>query len=274
MKILVCFKAVPDLEMLSVEDWAVDSSLDIDTSFVKNELNCFDESALEMALKLSDYSEGFGAFINLTALTIADNKSELFLKNLYALKFNKAVRIEIDSDIIFNPEIVSAVISQYIKEKDKQDVVILGRQSGVGDNAKTPLLVSEMLGWPCITQVIKIEPTKEEGTLKVKSYVDGGILTQVVKVPVVLSIGNAPNSYLRVPTLKDKMKYGKTPIEVMEVSDFNLNVYSDKITYNAQLVCLEKIKGSRDGVIIEGNTPEEKARILYDLYLKERLEKL
>ncbi|MCG8552976.1 MAG: electron transfer flavoprotein subunit beta/FixA family protein, partial [Desulfobacterales bacterium] len=221
MNILVCFKVVPDLDMLSDDDWTADSNLRVDVSFVKKILNCFDESALEMTLKLSDYSEGFNVPLNLTALTIGDKKLDAYLKTLNALRFDKTVRIENYEDIRFLPESVAAVISKYAKEINPQDVIILGRQSGEGDNAKTPLLVAEMLGWPCITQVINIEPYSED-CLRVTNMVDGGKLTQIVKTPCVLSIGNAPNSYIRVPTLRDRMKYGKRPIDVLDIGDLNI----------------------------------------------------
>ncbi|PAB60089.1 electron transfer flavoprotein subunit beta/FixA family protein [Anaeromicrobium sediminis] len=272
MKILVCFKVVPDLEMLSHEDWIADSDLNIDVSFVKNMLNCFDESALEMALKLSDHSEGFNVF-NLTALTIGNKKLDTYLKTLYALRFEKAIRIENNEDIRFLPEVVATVISKYVKDINNQDVIILGRQSGEGDNGKTPLLVAETLRWPCITQVINIEPHKKH-SLKVTSMVDGGILTQIIKTPCVLSVGNAPNSYMRVPTLKDKMKYGKTPIDVLDIEEFNIEGLIKLYSSNCELKGLKKISNEREGIIIAGATPEEKAQILYDSYLKERLEKL
>lgn len=273
MKMMVCFKAVPDLEMLSEEDWAADSDLKVDLSFVRNILNCFDESALEMALKLSDVSEGFDVLLNLTAFTIGDQKSDTYLKTLYALRFKKAVRIESNEDLRFFPDVTATVISQYVREINHQDVIVLGRQSGEGDNGKTPLLVAEMLEWPCITQVIRIEPDTE-GSLKVTNMVDGGTLTQTITTHCVLSVGNAPNSYLRVPTLKDKMKYGKTPIEVLDIQQFNIQALLDDCRHGCELKGLEKISHKRQGIIIEGETPREKARILYDSYLKERLEKL
>jgi electron transfer flavoprotein beta subunit len=273
MKILVCFKVVPDLEMLSEEDWISDPDLRVDVSFVKNILNCFDESALEMALKLSDYSEGLNMPLKLTALTIGDKKSDTYLKLLYALRFEKAVRIENNKDISFFPEVVAAVISQYTKDINNQDVIILGRQSSVADNAKTPLLVAEMLEWPCITQVIKIEPDQED-SLKVTNMVEGGALTQIIKTPCVLSVGNAPNSYMRVPTLKNKMKYGKTPIDVINIQDFNMQALLDRFCNDCELIALEKIDTRREGIIIDGATPAEKAKILYESYLKGRLEKL
>lgn len=272
MNILVCFKAVPDLEMLSEADWVADNCLKVDTSFVRNILNCFDESGLEIALKLSDLSEGFNVLYNLTALTIADKKADMYLKTLYALRFTKAVRIDSqDEDIRFVPEKVATIICNYAEKIAKQDVIILGRQSGEGDNAKTPMLVAEMLGCPCVTQVIKIKPVDEK-SLEVTYMSDEGIAWQIMNTPCVLSIGNAPNSYMRVPTLKDKMTYGKKPINVIPIQQ--LSSKEDHFTIcEPKLVKLEKMNHTREGIVIEGESPVEKAHTLYDLYLKERLEK-
>lgn len=51
MKILGCFKVVPDLDLIVDEDWAVEGQLQIDAGYVKLVWNCFDEGALEMMLR-------------------------------------------------------------------------------------------------------------------------------------------------------------------------------------------------------------------------------
>ena len=159
MKILVCFKAAPNVEMLLDEDWVVDKKLQIDTSFVKNDLSSYDESALEMALKLSDACDDLGISLDLNALTVDGSGATPILKTLGALRFEKLVRIEPQEDLLFQPTKVATLISQYVLNHASQDVVLLGRQSDIGENAKTPFLAAEMLGWPCITQAIGIEPS-------------------------------------------------------------------------------------------------------------------
>jgi electron transfer flavoprotein alpha/beta subunit len=273
MDILVCFKVVPDLDMLSGSEWVLDRHFQIDTSFIKTMINPYDESALELVLKVSDDAEDFDVSMNLTALTLGDEKSDAYLKKLYALRFEKTVRIATREDIRFLPEVTAHVISRYVQEINNQDALVLGRQSGVGDNEKTPLLVAEMLEWPCITQVIKIEPETEE-YLKVTSMVDGGILKQSIKIPCVLSVGNAPNSYMRVPTLNDKLNYGKKPIDVFDLQAFNIDDFLTGYGIDYELIGLEVICNKRQGLILEGETPGEKARTLYDTFLRERLERL
>jgi len=261
MNILVCFKAVPDLEMLNDEDWVIDKNLQIDTSFLKPTLNSYDESALEIALKLSDASENINVPIELNALTIAGSGATTILKTLNALRFRRVVRIDSHDDLRFRPMAVASVLTQYVLKHAPQDVLILGRQTSVGENARTHLLVAEMLGWPCITQAIRIELV-DRNHVMVTNQMDDGRLRQRIQTPCVLSIGDAPNTYMRVPTLKDRMRYGKRPIETLSIKDFQLSDETE------ELIDLEIIHHKRAGILIEGKSPEEKARKLYEAHLK------
>jgi electron transfer flavoprotein beta subunit len=267
MNILVCFIAAPDLDKLIDEDWVIDKNLQIDTSFLKPILSSYDESAIEIALKPSDASERIKVSIDLNALTIASTPATAILKTLNALRFKRVVRIDSHDDFRFRPTASASILSQYVLKQAPQDVLFLGRQSSVGENAKTPLLVAEMLGWPCITQVAGIELI-DENHLLVTSQVDDGQIRQQIQTPCVLSIGDAPNMFMRVPTLKDRMLYGKGPIEILSTTDFQLPDETEA------LIDLKLISHERQGIFIEGETPKQKAKELYEVYLKERLEKL
>jgi len=264
MNILVCFKAAPDLEMLIEEDWVIDENLRIDTGFIKPGLNCFDESALEIALRLRDVSASFEVPLELNALTVDDAGVTPILKTLNALRFNRVVRIDNSADIRFSPAAVASLLSQYVLKHAPQDLVLLGRESSIGENVKTPLFVAEMLGWPCITQATRIELVDREH-LAVTCQVDDGQLRQTVQTPCVVSVGNAPIACMRVPTLEDRMQFGERPFEILSAKDFETSGQDE------ELVDLEPVHHQRPGRVIEGKTPQAKARKLYDSYLKKRL---
>ena len=114
MNILVCFTTVPEVEMLADEDWVIDKNLQIDTSFLKPTLNSYDESALEIALTLSDASESVKVPIELTALTIAGSGATTFLKTLNALRFKRVVRIDSHDDLRFRPMAIASILTQYV----------------------------------------------------------------------------------------------------------------------------------------------------------------
>lgn len=270
MNLLACFKVVPDMEAINSTDWEVTDSLSVDLSYVRLVWSCFDESSLEMLLKLSDLSEGFPALVNLWALTVGDKKADSYLKTLYALGYEKGIRIEEEEkDLRFRPKWISEVISAYVKRAGEIDGIIMGSVSSDGNNGRTPLLTAEALGWPCVTQVTELEPV-DERHLQVTSIQDHGTVTQTVTLPCVFAVGNAPSSYLRVPTLKDRMKKGKKPVEYVDWRDLGV----EEAAEDFELEALEPVRQERDGIRIEGENAREKAEILYEKYLKERLEAL
>lgn len=274
MRILGCFKAVPALDLLREEDWAADDRQRVDTEYVKLEWNCFDEGALEMMRKLSDPSEGLEVVYELDALTVGKKKADSFLKLLYALGFSHAVRVEAEEGAYAPPELVAELIAAYIRKKDvgAYDVVVTGVQSADGSHGKTPYLLAELLNWPCISQVTGMEPA-EGGCLKVVSQTAKGEKTQIVRPPCVLAVGNAPCAYLRVPTLKDKMRLGNRPIEYLAPEALlpEADAFWDR---GEKVLALHPVDRSRNPVRIEDGSPEEKARIYYEQYLKGRLLKL
>jgi electron transfer flavoprotein alpha/beta subunit len=149
-------------------------------------------------------------------------------------------------------------------------VLLLGWQSGVGDNAQTPLILAEMLGWPCISQVVYLE-LDSDGQLLVTNQVDGGYLEQTIKPPVVLTVGNAQSTIMRVPTLKDKMKYGKKPLTILSATELAMSPGFIRVPNTNRLLRLENINRQRATEILSDGTAEEKAQILFDRYLKERV---
>jgi electron transfer flavoprotein beta subunit len=269
MKILGCFKIVPDLDLIADEDWIADESLNVDTSYGKLLWNCFDEGALEMMLRLSDLSEGFDVVYELDALTVGSRQHERFLKTLYALGFAQCIRVETEQNISFCPEKIAEIVADYVAQQNIVDVIVMGTQSSDGSNMKTPLLLAEKLNWPCITQVTEILPV-DETCIKVISSEDGNKATQVIKSPCVLAVGNAPCAYLRVPTLKEKMRLGKKT--VISVSSERTERLTDQST--VELTALNSLENKRSTVVITDGTPQEKARELYDRYLRERLKNL
>jgi len=267
MNILVCFNTVPDVKRLRESDWQFDDNLQLDTSFIGKRLNSYDESALEIALKVKDESAVTGAPVTLSALTVAGRGDTSILKTLKALRFENVVHVESREDVRFKPAAIAAVATQYVQNNIRQDVLLMGVQSDTGGNSKTPLLAAEMLGWPCISHATRIE-LMDRKHLMVTGRVDDGRLRQRVQTPCVISIGDAPGTYMRVPTLKDRVRFGKSPITVLSGSAFQMPSESE------QLMDLAVIRHKRSGTIIEGRSPEEKASILYEKHLKPVLSNL
>ncbi len=267
MNVLVCFKIVPDLDRLSIDDWMIDNCARVETRFVNKIINPYDESALELALKLSEQARGVGVAVTLQALTIAGGWANLALKKLRALGYQEAVRIESEEELSFDPEKVATLIATYIHNTNSIDLVMMGRQNSVGDNAKTPLLTAELLKWPCINQVTAVE-IDTAGIYQVTSIADEGVITRKVKPPCLLAVGNAPFSYLRVPTLKAIKEQAAQPVKTLDTAELRLFSPFLPLISGVELLDLKIVNRKRAGTIIEGKNAAEKAGILYHSYLK------
>ena len=125
-------------------------------------------------------------------------------------------------------------------------------------------MMAEMLGWPCITQAVGIEPV-DAGHLSVTRQDDDGHVQEEVRPPCVITIGDAPCTYLRKPTLRDRLTYGRQAIAVLPVEAFHLQPETETLTG------LEILRHERAGQIIDGRDPADKARKLYAEHLEPML---
>ncbi|MDR2748031.1 MAG: hypothetical protein LBB77_11375 [Treponema sp.] len=89
MKIAVCFKTVPDFDQVVEADWDTFDPA-AGWTYVKRIFGCFDESALETALRLRSAWENSGETTECTAVTAAPLPSPL-CKTLFAAGFDRVL---------------------------------------------------------------------------------------------------------------------------------------------------------------------------------------
>lgn len=256
MNIVVCVKIEPDLPMLSVSDWLAVEQGEVECDFARRQLSGFDQSAAEMALGL--------AAQRLTLLTVGDEKTTPVLKALLALDFQRAVRIEISpmADVRFSPDHIAGQIAAFYRQEPDHSVMIFGSQTSEGQNRQTGLLLAEILGWPCLTQVCDIQ-VLEEGLLRVKRRTAEYVQTLTLRPPVVLIAGqDTQGSLLRIPTLKQKLGAAGKPLDVLPAQPIPESP--------RRLIGLRLNDTRRAGVIIQGESVQEMARTLCREYLQER----
>ncbi|WP_127959271.1 electron transfer flavoprotein subunit beta/FixA family protein [Serratia microhaemolytica] len=264
MKLLLALKISPDLAMLSAADWQPDHQQQIDTRHVRRLLTGYDESAAELVLMLRDQMA-----LDLTALTIADRTAEPALKQLLALEYQQAVRIEPppEWDLRLNPATIAALIAAY-QQRDAQSVIVLGAQSLEGQNGQTAFMLAERLQWPCLRGVCQLAVATEPGALQVTCQTEQGLECLTVLPPLVLVVANAAAaSALRVPTLKQKLNAAARQIERLTPDDFGI---STPLPADVQLCSLQPNAQPRAGLILAGQNLEQQVEQLYQHYLAER----
>lgn len=273
MRITVCFKTMADTAMMAERDWVADDRLRVDVGFIRQIFNCFDESALEMALRIAGKQTEQGQDPELTALTVDDKRAVTWLRHLYAVGYHRAVRIPTPEgvDIRFNPDLVSRLLAEQVRLADGQDLVLTGCRSGEGDNRRTGLLIAERLGWPCITNVADVRPAGASGRVTVTSLRDGAELVQAIELPAVLVVGNAARwPYLRRPTLKQRMLARSRPVTVITPAELGVPPSAE---YDNGLVPIDLVRRRdvRACEMIPGTDATDKARRLWRLHLEGRL---
>ncbi len=82
MRVLTCFKVTPDFEALRAADWLTAPTSGLPTRYVRRVLNCFDESALELALRLRDAAADLDLTVDLGALCVGGREADPYLKTL------------------------------------------------------------------------------------------------------------------------------------------------------------------------------------------------
>ena len=269
MKIAVCFKALADYTRLSASDWRWDEHHVVDMHFVRYIFNCYEESALEMALKLADTYKNSQDKIELTALTVDNQKADIFLKHLMAVGYEGAVRIQCpeEMDLRFNPLAVSHLIAHYIQQQGQQ-IAFFGMQGADGDNGQTGLLVAERLGWPSIREVTEVTQDEVSNCLEVTSLFGEGTLVQRVKLPVVLIIGQAPSSpRLRYPSVRQRLNVTKN--QIIPITPASMGI-DDSSWANSDKIVVDLMQPDQSQTIMlpEEDTPREHAQYIFDHCIK------
>ena len=276
LRILVAFKVTPDFEALRDADWAALATGGGDTRYVRRVLNCFDESALELALRLRRDLATTGVPTTLAALSVGGREVDPFLATLRALGYERVTRIEPGSAadaLDFAPGAVATLIAAYARRIGPTDLVLLGTRSGPGDGGTVPVRVACALDLPCLTEVTELGALAD-GRVRVARATDDGLLRLTLNGPCVLAVGNAVVSCLSAPTLKERLAWRDEPPEVLRDADLGVDLAVQLGREGATLTGLETIDRTRAGTLVDGATPTDAARALYESRLRDLLERL
>ncbi|MGE4547841.1 MAG: electron transfer flavoprotein beta subunit/FixA family protein [Desulfurella sp.] len=240
MNILVCIKQVPDMEskfkISSDAQW-------YDQSDLTFKINEYDEYAIEETVRLKEKLGNVEAFV----LSIGPERVKEAIRKALAIGVDKGVHVLDNESHKKDPFQIASIIANYAKDKNF-DIVFLGMQSQDRASAQVGPILSELLGYNCVTTIVGFE--YQDGKVNVKRELEGGIKAKVsARLPVVLTCQLGLNT-VRYPTLPNIMKAKKKELVTINVSEL-LNEQPRVI--NLQAYIPEKKKG---GIVLEGKTDE------------------
>jgi electron transfer flavoprotein beta subunit len=213
LKICVLVKEVPDA---AVEKRIDPATGRLDRSGEKN-LNPYDTHAIEAAMQIRE--GGTVEVDEIVAVTMGPESAQRALHKAVSLGADRSLHLSDDglagSDVAATGYALAKAV-----EKEQPDLVLLGQQSDDGECYTIGAVVADHLKMPSLTQVIKMDV--EEGALRCERQAEYGYDTVQVKLPAVISVGDAINEP-RYPSLKAIMGARKKPLEKVAAGDVGID---------------------------------------------------
>ena len=213
MKALVCVKRVIDY---NVRIRVKSDKSGVETDKVKMSMNPFDEIAVEEAVRMKEKSQ----IQEIVILSIGTDKSQETIRSGLAMGGDRGILVKTDKEQL-EPLTVGKIIKA-VSDKEKPDLIILGKQAIDDDCNQTGQIVATLLEIPQATFASELKKN-EDNTLEVTREVDGGLETVKVNIPCVVTTDLRLNEP-RYASLPNIMKAKQKKIDVLEIGSFGIDI--------------------------------------------------
>ena len=210
MKILVAVKRVIDY---NVQIRVKEDGSGVVTDNVKMSTNPPDDNAVEEAVKIKEA----GKATEVVAITVGEDKAQETVRKALAVGADRGIHVKADG--ILEPLAVSKIL-QKVVEKEKPDLVFMGKQAIDDDCNQTGQMLAALLNWPQATFASKIEV--KDKALEVTREVDEGLETISVNVPAIVTCDLRLNEP-RYASLPNIMKAKKKPLEQLSATELGID---------------------------------------------------
>ncbi|GAB5581698.1 claudin domain-containing protein 2 isoform X1 [Prionailurus iriomotensis] len=190
------------------------------TDGVKHSMNPFCEIAMEEAVRLKEKK----LVKEVIAVSCGPAQCQETIRTALAMGADRGIHVEVpaaEADRL-GPLQVARVLAK-LAEKEKVDLVLLGKQAIDDDCNQTGQMTAGFLDWPQGTFASQV--TLEGDKVKVEREIDGGLETLRLKLPAVVTADLRLNEP-RYATLPNIMKAKKKKIEVIKPGDLGVDLTS------------------------------------------------
>ena len=215
MKILVAVKRVIDY---NVQIRVKDDGTGVHTDNVKMSTNPPDDNAVEEAVKLKEA----GKAKEVIAVTIGEEKVQETVRKALAVGADKGIHVKTEGYI--EPLGVAKILKKIV-EKEKPDLIFMGKQAIDDDCNQTGQMLAALLGWSQGTFASKVE--LKDKVIQVTREVDEGLETIEINLPAIVTCDLRLNEP-RYASLPNIMKAKKKPIEQLIAKDLGVD-FSNRI---------------------------------------------
>ena len=211
MKILVAVKRVIDY---NVQIRVKEDGSGVNTDNVKMSTNPPDDNAIEEAVKLKEA----GKVKEIVAVTVGEEKAQETVRKALAVGADRGIHVKTDSYI--EPLGIAKILKKVV-EKEKPDMVFLGKQAIDDDCNQTGQMLAAILNWPQGTFASKIN--LKDKTMEIVREIDEGLETLEINLPAVVTCDLRLNEP-RFASLPNIMKAKKKPIDQIIAKDLGLDL--------------------------------------------------
>lgn len=208
-KILVGLKRVVDY---NVRVRVKADGTGVETDGVKMSINPFDEIALEEALRIKERGEASEVIV----VSIGPTEAQQQLRTGLAMGADRAILIKAEqpTDALGRARALLEIVN-----RERPDLVILGKQAIDNDNSQTAPMLAALWNRPQATFASKLQFNGNK--VRVIREVDVGLETIEIDLPAVVSVDlrlNEPR-YVKLP---DIMKAKKKPLDEIPFQDLGV----------------------------------------------------
>lgn len=246
MKILVLLKQTPDTEAKFTPS-GDGKNLEIAGTTI---VNPYDEFAVEEALKIKEKA-GSGEVV-----IVSFGPSEIRERMVKALAMGADRGVLLDQTGLEDADslTIAKLIAGVVKSENP-DLVLCGKQGIDADNMHVGIMVAELMGWPHVNVVNKLEITGKSA--RVEREVEGGqVEVYQVELPAVIGANKALNTP-RFASLPGIMKAKKKPLDTKKASDVGLDAAQLKADIKVQMASFAKPAQKPAGKVFKGESVEE-----------------
>lgn len=267
MKILVPIKRVTDPDHANAVKVNA-AGTDLVAEGLQWKINPYDEYALEAALRLNENGQTHDKLGETVVVSIGPKEAATTLRQALAMGADRAVLLANPTDTL-DAMLVARALAKIV-EREKPDLVVMGKLAvDVEENACGQML-AEVLGWPMATQAQRIATTDGGKTLTVGREVDMGEIVLELNAPCVItcadrilapisvSNGVTPAGFAypesdggRYASLKGIMAAKKKPLEELDLASLDI-AHTPALTYTAY----EPAKGRTGSTVFVSSAQE------------------
>ena len=181
MKILVTCKRVPNPEQkLKFAGGG------IDLGAATWQVNTFDEYDVETALRLTEKGKGGERSGEVVVVAVGPKDVSQQMRGVLAMGADRGILVGAE-DAALDADAVARILRAVV-DREKPDVVILGKQTVDGDSNQVGQILAGLLNWPQATFLASVRLATDGKSATVTREIDAGTEEKRVRLPAVLTV--------------------------------------------------------------------------------------